>query len=159
MTSILVVDDEPQVCELFTDCLREEFCANVDFALTGRDGRLLLKGYRFDLAVIDVSLPDMSGLELAELAANENTAVLLTSGHPDSCEKLGRFKFPHLEKPFSLDTLIGEAATIIRDARENVRRVRTASSEMRAHTEALEDALDEARRLVVEMKARTSPNG
>jgi hypothetical protein len=28
-------------------------------------------------------LPDLPGLQLAELAVNENTAVLLTTGHPD----------------------------------------------------------------------------
>ncbi len=156
MSRILVVDDDPLVCEIVTDCLRLDMSAYVDAAQNGRDGALLIKGYQFDLAVIDAVLPDMDGLALAELAANENTGVLLTSGHPETCDALDRFNLPHLRKPFDLDALVGAASVIIRDTRENIRRVRTAAAQMAVHTEELAAKLETSRRLMEQAKAGAS---
>jgi DNA-binding response OmpR family regulator len=41
----------------------------------------------FDLAIIDVNLPEISGYELARRAANRNIPTLLSSGHPDADAK------------------------------------------------------------------------
>jgi DNA-binding response OmpR family regulator len=155
MPRILVIDDDSQVCEMVADCFRHTLDADVYCALTGTDGARLLMGYEFDLAVIDVILPGVSGLALAELAANENTPVLLTSGHPVFYQELVRFNFPHLKKPFDFDVLAEKASSIIRDTRENVSRVRTSATEMRRHLDALEAALEQSFRLVTEAKART----
>jgi DNA-binding response OmpR family regulator len=148
LNRILVVDDDPLICEMVTTCLRQALPAYVDAALKGRDGALLIKGYQFDLTVIDAVLPDMDGLALAELAANENTGVLLTSGHPASCDTLNRFNFPYLRKPFDLDALVGEASVIIRDIKENIRRVREAAAQMRVHAAELAAKLETSRRLM-----------
>jgi DNA-binding response OmpR family regulator len=153
---ILVVDDDPLICEIVTDCLRQDLSAYVDAAQNGRDAALLIKGYQFDLAVIDAVLPDIDGLDLAELAANENTGVLFTSGHPESCDKLNRFNFPHLRKPFDLDALVGEAASIVRDTRENIQRVRVATAQMRERGEELAATLEASRRLMEKLTARMS---
>jgi CheY-like chemotaxis protein len=150
---LLVADDDAMVCEAITDCLQLELRARVDCALSGHDARKLMTGYQYDLALIDALLPDIDGFRLAELAANENIPVVLTSGHPGVCDRLIRFDFPHLHKPYSFDTLIGEATRVIQGARENIRRVRDASSKMRAHTEALAAAVEDARRLMAETRA------
>lgn len=159
MTSILVVDDDPLVCEMVTDCFRQEMDARVDCALSGREAALLIKSCQFDLALIDAVVPGIGGFDLAELAANENIPVLLTSGHPAFCEKFDRFNFPHLQKPWDLDILVEEAAGIIRNTRENVRRVRAAARDMRRHREALEAAMTEAHRLVAAMSAEDAKPG
>ena len=109
MVHVLVVDDEPAICELLSDCLRNDLHARVDCAHDGRDGLKLLKASHYDLALIDAILPGINGFRLAELAANDKTPVLLVSGNPSACEQLERFGFPHLSKPFALDVLVSEA--------------------------------------------------
>jgi two-component system OmpR family response regulator len=156
MNRILVVDDDPLVCEIVADCLRQDMSAYVNAAQNGRDGALLIKGYQFDLAVIDAVLPDMDGLALAELAANQHTGVLLTSGDPEACETFDRFNLPHLRKPFDLDALVGAASVIIRDTGENIRRVRTAAAQLGVHMEVLAAKQETSRRLMEQAKAGTS---
>ena len=115
----------------------------------------MITSTRFDLALIDAVLPGVSGIELAELAANENIPALLTSGHPEVCQTLDRFHFPHLKKPFDLDALVAEARSIMRETEENIRRVQSSAAEMRAKTEALKASGAEARRLLATMKPGT----
>ena len=137
---ILVVDDEPLVCELIKQVLEEELAADVEYALTGRHGVELIKAGRFDLVIIDGALPGVSGIGLTKLAANENTPVLLISGHPGILEQLGGFNFPHLRKPFKMESLLTEAINIMRDASENVWRVKGSIAAMHVRSEALKTA-------------------
>src|SRR5579871_1220852 len=66
MLQILVVDDDEHVAAVLKSGL-EEYCGvSVTCADTGATASQLLAAYPPDLAVIDVMLPDMSGLELAE---------------------------------------------------------------------------------------------
>jgi len=143
MPHVLVVDDDPLVCDALSDCFREELRARVDCAQSGLDGAKLLKCCQYDLALIEAVLPDVDGLRLAELAANENIGILLISGHPDACNQLAKFKFPHLKKPFGFGIMIEEAATIIQETWDNIRRVREAAAKMRAQTKALTLTLQE----------------
>jgi DNA-binding response OmpR family regulator len=78
---IAVVDDEPLICALIEDVF-EDAGAYVRCATTGCEAAEMLVETLFDLALIDVVLPDASGLALAEIAANNNTPVLLMTGHP-----------------------------------------------------------------------------
>ena len=91
---ILVIDDEPVICDVLADCLQDLPDTEVRCALTGMLGAEKLRTGRFDLALIDVLLPEISGLELTAIAASENTAVLLLSGHPETNEKLEQFGYP-----------------------------------------------------------------
>lgn len=53
----------------------------------------------FDLAIIDVNMPEISGYELARRAANRNIPTLLSTGHPDADIKLRDVQCPYLAKP------------------------------------------------------------
>ncbi len=60
---ILVVDDDPAVAEMFdTLVTREGFLCST--ALTASIALELLAGGRYDIAIVDINLPDMSGIEL-----------------------------------------------------------------------------------------------
>ena len=148
MPKILVIDDDPAVCEVITDCLQEWAGTTIDCALNGMLGAQKLQQGDFDLALIDGALATVSGFQLAEIAANENTPVLLLSGHPDYNEKFHGFGYPHLAKPFSLDQLLSESKRVIAEAGENIRRVKAAVARMQANTEALKAAVAELQRLL-----------
>jgi DNA-binding response OmpR family regulator len=106
-----------------------------------RTGSLALQAIEtaaFVLAIIDVSMPEISGYELARRAANRNIATLLSSGHPDADAKLRQFEFPYLAKPYRITELLSEAAIAITQAGENIRRIKASFVRLDATTERLE---------------------
>ena len=60
---ILIVDDEPPVSDLFVDLFRKENCQPVACA-SGEEALAILKKDVFDVVLLDIKLPGMSGLEL-----------------------------------------------------------------------------------------------
>jgi len=64
-TQILVVDDEPEILTLFRIFLESEGCS-VETAATAREALGLINAKKFDLAIIDVNLPDSHGTALPE---------------------------------------------------------------------------------------------
>ena len=94
--------------------------------------------------MIEAMLPDMTGFELAEIAADNNVPGLLIAGHPQGQERCRALGYPHLDKPFSLSALQAAATTVLRDARRNVERLHEAYERLTAHSL-------EARRLMEEL--------
>lgn len=86
MTSVLIADDHPIVRRGVRDVIRDEFAAfEVEEAATGREVRQLLSRRRFDLLLLDISLPDESGLEILREVARQAGAprVLVLSVYPE----------------------------------------------------------------------------
>ncbi len=131
MPNVLVVDDEALVCEVISEGLRECAGISVTVAHDGEQAAAAFQTTSFDLALIDVLLPRMSGFHVAMLAAARDIPVLLVSGHPVAARQMEDFGWPCLKKPFSLATLQAEARRVIAEARENVVRVRESAARMR----------------------------
>jgi two-component system, OmpR family, response regulator len=146
MLAIAVIDDEALICELVAEVLGD--FGLVHCASTGAAGAALLAGKRFDLAFIDIVLPDVSGFALAEIASNENTPVLLTTGHPDALVRLKELDLPYLPKPFDLARLRTEAAGVIAESRANVQRVKAGLAQLRESRRLSEEALVATGRLM-----------
>lgn len=117
---LLVADCESAVAEIVATGL--EVCC--DAAVIRADSGVLaaqaLQTEHIDLAIIDTSLPDISGFELAESVADRNVPALLISAHPRDQELLARHGYPHLSKPFRLTALVGAVTTALRNVKENV---------------------------------------
>lgn len=82
---VLVVDDEPVVCDVLSRLLKGEGL-EVDAVLSAEDAIGHLKKRRYALLVSDKNLPGMSGLQLLTLARQEQPfieAVLIT-GYPSA---------------------------------------------------------------------------
>ncbi|HSH70202.1 MAG TPA: sigma-54 dependent transcriptional regulator [Deferrisomatales bacterium] len=62
--NVLVVDDEREIGRFFEAFLSEEKGCRVTVANTGRDAREELQRQAFDLALLDLKLPDANGIEL-----------------------------------------------------------------------------------------------
>jgi DNA-binding NtrC family response regulator len=60
----LIVDDEPDLCWVLENLLTSKGLP-CQIAQTAQAALDLMKGHRFRLAFLDVTLPDMNGLELA----------------------------------------------------------------------------------------------
>jgi CheY-like chemotaxis protein len=112
-TVVLVADDEPLVRDLVCEMLDEEGF-EVLCAASGSEALQLAREHegRIDLLLADVSIPDMSGRELAKRVAVDHpeTRFLYMSGRPDD-ELLDDFgvigaERHFLAKPFRRKELI-----------------------------------------------------
>jgi DNA-binding response OmpR family regulator len=153
MTTILVVESDPDISEFLTDVLETELAAVVRSANTGMLGAAAIETGAFDLAIIDVLIPELSGYELAKRAADKNVPALLCAEGPDALAKLQRWGCPYLAKPFEVTALVHEAATIITHAAENIRRVKASLAQLRTTAAGLQTAMDESHRLMQESRA------
>jgi len=77
---ILIVDDEPAVCDVLAGVLRDSGYA-VDVAATGAEATALLKEHRYGMVVADWRLPDGDGASIANLAAEAGSYVFVMSGY------------------------------------------------------------------------------
>lgn len=66
MARILVIDDDVPVCESF-ELLLEEYGHDVCGLTSAREVEALLKEKTFDLAIVDIYMPEMDGLETIKL--------------------------------------------------------------------------------------------
>jgi DNA-binding response OmpR family regulator len=136
MRQVLIIDDDTMVCDVITEAFEEWPDTNVTCAHDGLEGAAKLRERHFDLALIDGSLPGLSGIQLTAIAADENTPTLLLSGDHDINQTAAAFGFPYLAKPFSLHELLLSSRDTLAQARENVVRVRASAARLQASTDS-----------------------
>jgi DNA-binding NtrC family response regulator len=108
--SILVVDDEKSQREILEMILTSEGY-DVTTASSGEAALKFAKDRRFDLALTDLMMTGMDGIELLQhlLAQDSSIIVILLTAHGsiDSAkEALRRGAFDYLQKPYDRDTLL-----------------------------------------------------
>jgi CheY-like chemotaxis protein len=81
------------------------------------DALALLASNRYDVLFTDVSLPGMSGVELARKAVGDQPGlkVIFASGYGDTLLRHLDFPYQSLQKPYELDQLQHALATIGRE--------------------------------------------
>jgi len=81
--AVVIVDDNARFRVRARMCLEADGYAVVAEAADARSGLEAARRHRPDIVLLDIELPDMSGLELAELLTREPgaPAVVLTSTH------------------------------------------------------------------------------
>jgi two-component system cell cycle response regulator CtrA len=115
---ILLVEDDPTTSRsielMLTHANLNVFCTDL-----GEDGIDLAKLYDYDLILLDLNLPDMSGHEvLRQLRlARIETPTLILTGADDTESKIKSFGFgadDYLTKPFHREELVARIHAIIR---------------------------------------------
>ena len=115
---ILLVEDDPTTSRsiemMLTHANLNVFCTDL-----GEDGIDLAKLYDYDLILLDLNLPDMSGHEvLRQLRLSKvATPILILSGADDTENKIKGFGFgadDYLTKPFHREELVARIHAIIR---------------------------------------------
>jgi DNA-binding response OmpR family regulator len=109
MATILVVDDEPDIRSLLTDLLAPEGHI-VHTTANGSDALHMVQSKTFDLALVDIWLPGMSGIELLEHLkdlAPDMPVVIITCrpAYETAVQALQAGACDYVEKPFALDSL------------------------------------------------------
>jgi two-component system, NtrC family, response regulator PilR len=116
--AVLVVDDEPDLCELLSITL-ERMDLNPRTANTIAAAQRMLKSERFDLCLTDMQLPDGDGLDLVKWIQQNSpsvpVAVITAHGNMETAVralKVGAFDF--VSKPLDLAGLRKLVATAIK---------------------------------------------
>ena len=122
--TILVVDDDPHIRRL----LRQELEAvgyRVQVARDGLDGLKQVKAAPPDLVIIDVMMPNISGLDLVAVLKNNSvtmaipTIVLSIIQDPEQGHRLGVDRY--LSKPIDTDILLRDIKTLLAQGTSNRR--------------------------------------
>ena len=159
--AVLVVDDEPGMRNFLVKALRPR-CALVEAADSAESAEALRRRYHFDLLVVDILLPGLSGLEwvaaLREEGVRTETIVMAACADLDTAVtalRAGAADF--LLKPFRLEQMLSAFERCMarrRAERENfVLRRGTGSVPAGPHLVGGDPAIGEIRELV----ARVAP--
>lgn len=124
--SVLIVDDEPVVCDLLRDELSERgylcFTAfNVNDALTK------LVAHDFDVALLDIKLPGISGMELLRrirLKHNNTATVMITcvNNIDIAVEAIKLGALDYIVKPFDIDRVCTSVRKALEDNKRSAER-------------------------------------
>jgi DNA-binding response OmpR family regulator len=115
---LLIVEDEARMADLLRKGLKEEghlaTCAS-----DGAEGLALARAYEFDVIILDVMMPKLSGYELAKRLRAEKvrTPILMLTARdsvPDIVKGLDLGADDYMTKPFSFDELLARLRTVKR---------------------------------------------
>lgn len=115
---ILIVEDEKQLAEVLKRGLQEHGYAT-DVAHDGEDGLTLAETAEYDLIILDVMLPVMSGLEVARSlrARRVATPILMLTARDavdDRVAGLDSGADDYLIKPFAFRELVARVRALLR---------------------------------------------
>jgi len=115
---VLVVEDEDTLREQVGARLREEGFA-VDLAANGADGAFMAGEYPLDLAVVDLGLPGLDGLQVIEntRSAGRDFPILVLTARDrwqQKVEGLEAGADDYLTKPFHMEELLARIRALLR---------------------------------------------
>ncbi|MBS1302805.1 response regulator transcription factor CtrA [Loktanella sp. SALINAS62] len=129
---VLLIEDDPTTSKSI-ELMLSHANLNVYSTDLGEEGVDLAKLYDYDLVLLDLNLPDMTGYDvLRQLRlARIDTPILILSGEDDTDSKLKGFGFgadDYLTKPFHREELVARIHAIIRRSKGHAQSIITTGS-------------------------------
>ena len=139
--TILVVDDETTLRETLVDALEAEGFRVVS-AADGREALTRFRADRPDLVLLDIMLPELSGVEVCRIIrAESGVPIVMLTAKDSELDKVVGLELgadDYVTKPFSPRELVARVRSVLRraggvstawcSARRNIARIRAVSS-------------------------------
>jgi DNA-binding NtrC family response regulator len=124
-TKLLVIDDEPLILDCF-ECAFTQPEYRVSTAKSAREGMELFQELQPDVVVMDVRMPDGSGLEVFQKLHDiePKISIILMTGHGTAATAIEAMRmgaFEYLLKPLNMENL----SQVVQSAAETSRMMRT----------------------------------
>jgi DNA-binding response OmpR family regulator len=114
---IIVVDDEPEICEMLADYLRHAGF-EVNTAEDGVAMRRLLEDHAADLVILDINMPGEDGLSLARyLRANTKIGIVMLTAAGEVVDRIVGLEMgadDYLPKPVDMRELLARVRAVLR---------------------------------------------
>jgi DNA-binding response OmpR family regulator len=114
---VLIIEDDPDIATFEQEML-DRAGYQTKIANTGADGLTFVRTYRPDVVLLDIGLPDMSGLDVCTtIAETADAYILMVSGHSSEDIKLtglGLGADDFISKPFSGNELVARIGSFLR---------------------------------------------
>ena len=114
--NILIIEDDASISNLIvTTLVREGY--SCEAASDGRRGLELYETGRFDLILLDLMLPMISGYDLLETIRNGDTPVIVISAMNQVQDRIKGLKMgadDYLSKPFQVGELVARIESVLR---------------------------------------------
>lgn len=135
MKRVLIVDDDPLVCKLVGSGL-EDAGYGAKVAHDGKEAMKLLQLFAFDLAILDIVMPEMNGWQLMRhLRSRPETAflpVIFLTSCADERNRVQGFRLgadDFLPKPFKIEELTLRVGKVLKRApQQTSKRIDTSTS-------------------------------
>jgi two-component system, OmpR family, response regulator ArlR len=124
---LLLVEDNPRLAERIAYHLRKSYV--IDIAINGKEALEKVELVQYGVVLLDLGLPDMSGLEVCEKMRllNVNNPILVLTGNGDVEDRvklLNAGADDYVTKPFNTDELRARIAAVgRRQSRNEVRSI------------------------------------
>src|SRR3984957_20921463 len=115
---LLIVEDDRKLAHFVARGLRSEGFV-VDLAGDGREGKSYIDAYQYDLLILDLMLPKLSGSDLLQLLRRSNPSlpVLVVTARDATEDKVKHFEAgadDYLTKPFDFAELVVRVKALMR---------------------------------------------
>src|SRR6266571_119019 len=136
LQKILVADDEESMRWVLSKALKRKGLA-VDLARDGNEALRLIQSTSYDLAIIDIKMPGISGLDLLDKIRELKSDLLVVimtaeASMKNAVEAMKRGAYDYITKPFDLDVIDAIIEKVGR-AREIAGQVTMLKQELKEH--------------------------
>ena len=119
---ILIVDDDPDICEMLSDYLEAEgYC--VEAVGSGQEALARVAGAEYTLIILDIMLPGVNGLDVLRLLrASSQIPVLMLTARGEAVDRVLGLQLgadDYLPKPFVPQELAARIQAILRRSKSN----------------------------------------
>ena len=109
LTRILVADDEESMRWVLSKALKRKGFS-VDLAIDGRQALAMVQDNSYDLAILDIKMPGISGLDLLDKIREQKKDLLVVimtaeASMKNAVEAMKRGAYDYITKPFDLDVI------------------------------------------------------
>ncbi len=116
---VLIIEDEVKIARNITRVMDEHYSWAVDISIEGEDGLHLAMTNPYDLIILDLGLPKISGIEILKHLRDKgkNTPVLILTARDDKDDIVNGLEAgadDYIIKPFDMKELLARCQAVVR---------------------------------------------